>query len=51
MNKTIDENKKELRIGKAAPAPLSPRPAPICKPVSGGLSRAELREIVAEILG
>lgn len=51
MNKIIDKNKKEYRIGKAAPAPLSLRPALICKPVSGGLSRAELREIVAEILG
>ena len=51
MNKTIDKTKKKHRIGKAAPAPLSPLPAPICKPVSGGLSRAELREIVAEILG
>jgi hypothetical protein len=51
MNKAIDKNKKEYRTSKAAPAPLSPRPAPICKPVSGGLSRAELREIVAEILG
>ncbi|WP_162766315.1 hypothetical protein [Bosea sp. AK1] len=51
MNKIIDKNKKEHRIGNAALTPLSPRPAPICKPVSGGLSRAELREIVAEILG
>ena len=48
MNKNIDKNRKEHRI---APASLSPRPVPICKPVSGGLSRAELREIVAEILG
>jgi len=51
MNKNIDKNKKEHRIGKTAPTPLSPRPAAICKPVSSGLSRAELREIVAEILG
>jgi len=45
MNTNIGKNKK------AAPTPLSPPPAPTGKPVSGGLSRAELREIVAEILG
>jgi hypothetical protein len=50
-NKTRHQNKKTPRLAEAASRPLPPKSLPNWKPEPCGLSRAELRRIVARVLG
>lgn len=48
---TQNDKKKPQRLPASAMQPLRPKSIPDWKPEPCGLSRKELREIVAEILG
>jgi len=50
-NTTRYEHKNTKRVTPSASRPLPPKSLPGWKPESCGLSREELREIVAQIMG
>ncbi|WP_157733093.1 hypothetical protein [Bosea sp. AS-1] len=50
-NKTQDKYQKTQQNAASAPRPLPPKSSPDWKPQACGLSREELREIVAQIMG